>query len=615
MRTERIFWCGGAKPENGAGGGHALKLDLWERGLGKTVTLKIADMNRRMGRTIAPVFHDLLEVAAYVWTADQMVSRGAKDVDTFGEKWRRTFEFHIPVRVPEAWNSAEVKTVLEQTLGFLSDDVYDFTFYPAKNAPAFQMYLDLGHDGAARGEVEQVMLFSGGLDSLSGGIEETLNQKRRCMWVSHRPTHKHNRRHREIDELMADRAKSLRPAHVLVDINKDSKLTKETTQRPRSFLFAAVGAAVAQMLKLNSVRFYENGVVSLNLPMAEQVVGARATRTTHPQVLKGFSKLMALLSGGEFTVENPFLWETKGQVIERIVKADCGRMIKSSVSCAHTHEASLKHPHCGVCSQCLDRRFGIAYAKAEAYDPLENYKLEIFTKSRKRDVDRILGAAYLDRAEEFESIQDWSELMEEYPEVTDILPYLDLPAAKGAAKILDLYRQHSKEIRVVCEMMLDRHKGQMFSQSLDGDCLVRTMYESRGLAPLAAVKAEGEDQVETTAEHRDGIRKLGRLQYRDGFNEVWLDGELFDLSTRAKARLCIEFLVAKKALDKKSACHFMDDIDPYVRRHGRFEALPPNSEPKLRQYFFPSKSKFAKLGERLIVSAGRGTGRYYLNVH
>lgn len=614
MRTEKIFLCGGVKPDGGGGSGHALKLDAWERGLGKTVTLKIAAMNRHLGKNIAPVFHDLLEVAAYVWTADQMVGRGAKDVDTFGEKWRRTFEFHIPVRQLEVWKAAEVQKVLEQTLGFLSDDVYNFNFYPAKNPPEFQLYLNLGHADGSAGEIEQVMLFSGGLDSLSGGIEETLIQKRRCMWVSHRPTPKHNRRHREIDLLMGEKANSLRPGHVLVDINKDSQVTKETTQRPRSFLFAAVGAAVAQMLGLNSVRFYENGVVSLNLPMAEQVIGARSTRTTHPQVLKGFSKLMTLLSGGDFKVENPFLWETKGQVIERIVKTGCGPMIKSSVSCAHTHQASLKHPHCGVCSQCIDRRFGIAYAKAEEFDPLTNYKLEVFTKSRPRDEDKILGAAYLDRAEQFESIRDWSELMTEYPEVTDILPYLDMPAAKGAAKILDLCKKHGKEIRIVSEMMVERYAKDIVANKLDGDCLVRTMYESRGLAPSAATAIGSGEQTEPEGESKGGIHKIGRLEYRAGFEQVWLDGELYELSKRDKARLCIEFLVAKKSFDKKSACHFADEIDPYVRRHARLVALPSSSEPKLRQYFFPSKSIFAKLGERLVKSAGRGSGRYYLNV-
>ena len=134
MRTEKIFLCGGVKPDGGVGSGHALKLDAWERGLGKTVTLKIAAMNRHLGKNIAPVFHDLLEVAAYVWTADQMVGRGAKDVDTFGEKWRRTFELHIPVRKPEVWKAAEVQKVLEQTLGFLSDDVYRWTIVAGRTS-------------------------------------------------------------------------------------------------------------------------------------------------------------------------------------------------------------------------------------------------------------------------------------------------------------------------------------------------------------------------------------------------------------------------------------------------------------------------------------------------
>ena len=51
------------------------------------------------------------------------------------------------------------------------------------------------------------------------------------------------------------------------------------------------------------LRFYENGVVSMNLPMSAQVVGTRATRTTHPRVLAGFEQLFrqwpAAVSGGE----------------------------------------------------------------------------------------------------------------------------------------------------------------------------------------------------------------------------------------------------------------------------------------------------------------------------
>jgi hypothetical protein len=81
---------------------------------------------------------------------------------------------------------------------------------------------------------------------------------------------------------------------------------REYTQRTRSFLFASLAFAVARVLKLDRIRFYENGVLSLNLPISEQAVGARATRTTYPKVLKGFAQLFGLLLERDFVVENPF---------------------------------------------------------------------------------------------------------------------------------------------------------------------------------------------------------------------------------------------------------------------------------------------------------------------
>jgi hypothetical protein len=72
------------------------------------------------------------------------------------------------------------------------------------------------------------------------------------------------------------------------------------------------------MIGLSRLRFYENGVVSLNLPPSAQVVGARASRTTHPGVLAGFGALFTALLGKEFVVQNPFLWDTKTDVVKRV---------------------------------------------------------------------------------------------------------------------------------------------------------------------------------------------------------------------------------------------------------------------------------------------------------
>jgi len=333
--------------------------------------------------------------------------------------------------------------------------------------------------------------------------------------VTHRPTQKHNNRHRELQRLFAEMAGPLRPAHVAVRINKDKDMGNEPSQRSRSFLFVALGATVARMMGLSSVRFHENGVVSLNLPICEQVVGARATRTTHPRVLKGFQALLSLVADAPFTVENPFLWETKGEIIQRILKAGCGPMITPSISCAHTWEASLEHPHCGTCSQCIDRRFGIIAAGAEQFDSAEGYKVDIFSKSLPKDADRIMGAAYLERANVFRSIPDGQQLVVRYPQVAEVLGYLDMDRASAAARILDLHKRHGKEVSDVAREMLRRHAEEIFTQRLPADCLLRTVFESRGLpamsTPVDGERADG--HASRGMEAGDGklvFRKTGR---------------------------------------------------------------------------------------------------------
>jgi len=111
--------------------------------------------------------------------------------------------------------------------------------------------------------------------------------------------------------------------------------------------------------------------------------------------------------------------------------------------------------------------------------------------------------------------------------------------------------------------------------------------------------------------------KLGRLSYLPGYSQVWFLGkelDEYDLQERNKARLCIQFLVEKEAVTAALARHFEKEIDPYVRKHSKLEPLPDYAETKLHHYFNPSNGKLAKLGRELIVSAGHGTGRYYLNV-
>jgi hypothetical protein len=106
------------------------------------------------------------------------------------------------------------------------------------------------------------------------------------------------------------------------------------------------------------------------------------------------------------------------------------------------------------------------------------------------------------------------------------------------------------------------------------------------------------------------LRTIGRFQYGAGFKDVWLGGEHYDLRGRAKARFCIQYLVAKQAFDADSARHLDTEIDPFVRKKCQ---LPPPSEIRIQHYFNDRSGKLSRLRRDLVKAAGRN-GRFYLQV-
>ena len=118
-------------------------------------------------------------------------------------------------------------------------------------------------------------------------------------------------------------------------------------------------------------------------------------------------------------------------------------------------------------------------------------------------------------------------------------------------------------------------------------------------------------QVEQSVGMRDeGIVVRGRLRYLPGLEDVWLGDAHYDLRSRDRARLCLEYLVEKKAFDASSARHLVDEIDPYVRERGKF---PRAAEIKIGHYFSDRRGNLPRLRRELIASAGRN-GCYFLRV-
>jgi hypothetical protein len=162
---ERLVLCGGTKR---TGVDSALDLDL--SGRSQNVVLKLEDISKRLVKNVPDLLVDLVEIASYVYCADQASSRGGDAQIGMGSDWRRSFRFVIPVRNPDHWSDQRVLEPLCDSLSFLSDDNYAFEFEKATDPAPLAKYLDLSGDDAATFKADEVVLFSGGLDSLGGAI-------------------------------------------------------------------------------------------------------------------------------------------------------------------------------------------------------------------------------------------------------------------------------------------------------------------------------------------------------------------------------------------------------------------------------------------------------------
>ncbi|HWB60082.1 MAG TPA: 7-cyano-7-deazaguanine synthase, partial [Chthoniobacteraceae bacterium] len=176
-----------------------------------------------------------------------------------------------------------------------------------------------------------------------------------------------------------------------------------------------------------------------------------------------------------FTVENPFLWMTKADVVEKIVKASCGELIAASTSCAHTWERTKEYTHCGTCSQCIDRRLAIASVGAERFDPAKHYRRNIFVADRPADDDKMMLAAYLARADELNKISDIAGFIEIFPEIVGAFPFIPGGANKVASQLFDLYKRHGREVNIALTSTIKSYSNYLVDGTLGGGCLLWTL--------------------------------------------------------------------------------------------------------------------------------------------
>jgi 7-cyano-7-deazaguanine synthase in queuosine biosynthesis len=320
-------------------------------------------------------------------------------------------------------------------------------------------------------------MFSGGLDSLAGAVECAARGERIAL-VSHRPTPLMSKRQHELVAALRVLHPAAKVLHVPVWVNKDKRLGREHTQRTRSFLFTALGTVVAQSLRAKNVTFFENGVVSINLPVADEVLNARASRTTHPDSLRELTKLVGLITERPLVVENPYLFETKRDVVARLAGPPA-KLIGLTCSCAHTGIfQSGTQWHCGACSQCIDRKIALVHAGLDSFEATNDYKTDVLRGPRKQGPDRNIAVDYARHAIELARMSNEAiatRFMSELSRAARALP----PASQTAERLVAMHKRHGEVVFGVLADQMKLASEDLLSGSLDKSSLLGLLGEQR----------------------------------------------------------------------------------------------------------------------------------------
>lgn len=471
MDDVNLIWCGPDDPpdEKRTGFKKTVRLDSLSRD--HNVNLRVENISRALGHNISTLVLDLLEIASYVYCTDQAIKRGGKTSPQNGKDWYRNFLLRIPVRNPDIWNRREIKDNLSGILGFLSDDHYEFQFRVLEENLPIVQYFNFT-DGLPEFKTDNILLFSGGLDSLGGALQELVEYNRDIILVSHRPMPMiSSRQTKLVDELYRDFYAKRLILHIPVWVNKDPGITRDANQRTRSFLYASLAAAVAHIAQKHVIKFYENGIVSCNLPISEQIVGTRASRSTHPKALRLFTDFFSLVFERPFKVENPFFEKTKSEVVKSIGDKGYHRLIELTNSCSHTRQTLQSNTHCGTCSQCIERRIATEFNGFQEYDPSGSYKIDLFKDALTTTEDKTMVESYIGNSLGLENIS-FEDFISRYPETTRIINQLGMLASKAAELVHDLHKRHGSQVSQVITQQIKANAENLAHRKLCSDSLL-----------------------------------------------------------------------------------------------------------------------------------------------
>ncbi len=300
---------------------------------------------------------DLLDIAVAVYMSDLYTKRNPDHSRRIG--------ILMPVRHPDLWSIEKRK--IERAIGILGRDDAHINFVKRKKRAE-------PTDFSLNADKQCVCLFSGGLDSLAG-VVWALDNGLTPTLISHYSTPKLAKiQNSLLNELEKKYDKKLKHLSFYVAKSRSRRARYRLSTLPqsimarylRSFLFLSLASAVALELKINKVYIFENGPIALNPLISESRIN---TRTAHPHFLAYFQNMIKSVFGVKLYIKNPFIYMTKGEVVNILARPELRSLIKATNSCWNWARVPLiakrlgikgmQESHDGDCLPCIIRRAAI----------------------------------------------------------------------------------------------------------------------------------------------------------------------------------------------------------------------------------------------------------------
>ncbi|XGV86902.1 MAG: 7-cyano-7-deazaguanine synthase [Limnothrix sp. BL-A-16] len=320
------------------------------------ITIDDREFRCRVQQGFPSIIADIIDLAVAIHATDRLTIQNLRQEQTY-------ICVCLPVRHPELLNTNSFQDKLSGLLEWATGSRWVFDF--CKRLDSGRVVECQPLLLSPNSHVEEVALWSGGLDALAGLYSrlKASNEASFMLFGTGGNESTLARQKQVFHELQFSFPSRLNLCRVPIRFSDSSLHRKSKISRARGIVFMLLGAACAYLMGQRILYLYENGVGAINLPYRKSAIGLDHSRSVHPLTLSRVSDVISELLGEKFKIQNPFLFQTKAEMCIPLAEDKRDDLPQLTMSCDSPHR---RQPiQCGYCSSCILRRQALAASRIE----------------------------------------------------------------------------------------------------------------------------------------------------------------------------------------------------------------------------------------------------------